>query len=137
MTGISRSERFARLAQEFDAGRSQYEEEPRPSSCAPGAIDDTPHGLEDVWRPVNLIEDHEPTGLPREEELRLPELGEVRRGLQIQIDRRRPFRDLKGERGLAYLAWADDGDGGLSGQSALKVSLSEPGYHSCIFNILR
>jgi len=68
---------------------------------------------------MNLIEDDEPVFMSPEEERRIGQLATIRTSLQIEVERTRAFSDFVGQRRLADMARADQGDGRMMIDNAI------------------
>ena len=70
---------------------------------AAGAVDEAAQHREEAGRPMDLVQDHQPIGLPGQVQLRLGQLGPVGLGFQIQVEGTKGVPDLKGQGRLARL----------------------------------
>jgi hypothetical protein len=97
-------ERLASLPEEVDGSGRQQPKAPGLLPAAANAVDQATKILEEVWKPMDLIEDHQLVFVRGNVELRFRELGSVRIGLEIEIDRRPCLGYFERKRSLADLA---------------------------------
>ena len=87
---------------------------PRPRRRA--RVDEPAQAPEELRGALDLVEDDELVRVLRQVELRLGELGAVRLGLEVEIDRRPRAGQLERQRGLAHLARPEQRHGRDFGQ---------------------
>src|SRR5438309_587518 len=88
------------LRRSMESGTKQ-QKAPGLLAAAATAVDQATKILEEVWKPMDLIEDHQLVLMLSKVELRLRELGSVRIGLEIEIDRRPCLGYFERKRSLA------------------------------------
>jgi hypothetical protein len=124
-------ERLRRLSKEIEGGRAQHQERAGPPTCPPARVDLRPQDLEDLGRALNLVEHDQPIAGARQEGLGVEELGQVERALEIEVDRSTVDRGgvVHGQRGLAHLTRAKQGDGGELGEPVPERRGNAPRNH--------
>ena len=121
------------LVQQQERRRSQDQKAAGPLPAATAPIDDPAELLEELRRPMHLVEDDEAIVMRLEEGGRVVEAAPVVRQLQVEIERPLLARDLKGERRLPGLARAQQGHGGLPVESGAHLGKGAASDHPYIF----
>ena len=124
-------QRFAGLLQQIDRRRAQHEKAAPALPAPPAGVDEPAQALEKARYALDLIEDDELVRVLRQVEFRLGELGAVRLGLEIQVDRRSRPRDLERQCGLAGLPRPEQRHGRRFAQSGDERGLESARNHPC------
>jgi len=87
--------------------------------------------LEQFRDPVDLIQNHQPVLVGREEQRRVREFGALLGQLQVKVQGTRLLGDGQSQRGFSDLAWPDQGDRRLAGKRVLDGLECVAGEHPC------
>ncbi len=129
--GDATGEAFAGLPEQIDGSRAEYEEPAGAMTAAAALVNQAAQRLEYFRRAVDFIENDQPVLIGAQKKRRLDQLVPVLRRLQIEIERVGALRDCQGERRLADLTRANEGNGGFPIQGCSNRRESVAWDHPC------
>ena len=109
-------QRFARLPQQVDRGRTEHQKPPRTPAGTPSFVNQATQHAEYLRGVVDFVQHHQLVGLGLQIKLWRRKPVPIGRRFQVEIDRRPPGRHRQGQRRLAHLPRADQPHSRLPGQ---------------------
>ncbi len=124
-TGDAAGRGLAGRLQQVDRGRAQEQESPGPQAATAPSVDQPAQGLEQLRQALDLVQDDQPVLVAGEVEGGVGQLVPVRCVLESKMDAGSPVSavmggDPAGQRGLADLGRAEQGDGREPAQPGAK-----------------
>jgi len=126
---------FPRLAEKVDGCGTENQEPARSLSLATTRVDESTQNLKEFWHSVDLVENHQLVLVHLEEQRWIRELVAVTSGLEVEVHRGPGLRELEGQRRLAHLPWADQGNDSLAVESGPNPAEGLPWNHCCILKV--
>ena len=120
-------EGLARLLEQIDRRRAQHEEAPLALSLPPAGVDEPPQAAEELWRALDLVEDHELVRVLRQVQLGLGQLRQVGLGLEVEIDRRPVLATASASVVLPTCRGPSSATAGTSARAEVRVDWSRRG----------